>query len=66
MQMEIYLHFVSFYYFYFILNEEIYVAIIIQIKPLCGILNTGGFLDEGENIKWWSQCIITSFLFFNY
>lgn len=51
MQMEIYLHFVSFSYFYFILNEEIYVAIIIQIKPLCGILNTGGFLDEGENIK---------------
>lgn len=51
MQMEIYLYFVSFSYCYFILNEETHVEIIIQIKPLCGILNTGGFLDKGENIK---------------
>ena len=48
------------------IDEETHVAIIIQIKPLCGILNTGGFLDEGENIKGWSQCIITWLLFFSY
>lgn len=58
MQMEKYLYSDSFSYCYFILNEETHVVIKIQIKPLGGVLKTGGLLGEGENIKRWSQCTI--------